>query len=90
MKTLTFVACMAILPVLGAEMTGQIADNTLREAQSLERSGKGSEAALAYGRVHAVSSLPQHQRLAAFCGLLRTDGARFCCTSRICCSWSCI
>ena len=77
MKTLTFVACMAILPVLGAEMTGQIADNTLREAQSLERSGKGSEAALAYGRVHAVSSLPQHQRLAAFCGLLRTDGARF-------------
>ena len=77
MKTLTFVACMAILPVLGAEMTGQIADNTLREAQTLERSGKGSEAALAYGRVHAVSSLPQHQRLAAFCGLLRTDSARF-------------
>ena len=58
-------------------MTGQIADNTLREAQALERSGKGSEAALAYGRVRAVSSLPQHQRLAAFCGLLRTDGARF-------------
>ena len=58
-------------------MTGQIADNTLREAQSLERSGKGSEAALAYERVRSVSSLPQHQRLAAFCGLLRTDAARF-------------
>ena len=77
MKNFAFAFALVVLPVLGADLTPSDADNALREAQRLEQSGKGGEAAGAYGRVFAVGALPRHQRLAAFCGLLRTDGARF-------------
>ena len=77
MKNLAFVFVLVFLPVLAADLTPSDADNVLREAQSLEQAGKGAEAVDAYGRVSAARSLPQHQRLAASCGLLRTDTARF-------------
>ena len=77
MKKIIFAAVLPVLSVLGVEMTPSEADVALREAQRLEQSGKDGEAAGAFGRVYALGALPRHQRLAAFCGLLRTDGARF-------------
>ncbi|MBR1587882.1 MAG: hypothetical protein IJ658_06115, partial [Kiritimatiellae bacterium] len=77
MKKTAFAFVLATLSALGAELAPADADRILREAQGLEQSGKSGEAARAYGSVSAARALPRHQRLAAFCGLLRTDGARF-------------
>ena len=77
MKNLAFVSVLAILSVWGADLAPSEADSALREAQRLEQSGKRDDAARAYGCVSAAGALPQHQRLAAFCGQLRTDVARF-------------
>ena len=77
MKNLVFAIALTILSALGAELAPADADLALREAQQLEKAGKDADAAHAYGRINAAASLPQHQRLAAFCGLLRTDVSRF-------------
>ena len=52
------------------------ADADLRAAQARERAGQKAEAAAGYAGVFANDKLPKHQRLAALCGLLRTDDAR--------------
>ena len=77
MKILAVVVVLSIQSVLGADMTPSGADNALSEAQRLEKTGKATEAMRLYGRVAAERTLPQHQRLAAFCGQLRTDGMHF-------------
>ena len=52
------------------------ADADLRAAHARERAGQKAEAAAGYAGVFANDKLPKHQRLAALCGLLRTDDAR--------------
>ena len=52
------------------------ADADLRAAHARERAGQKTEAAAGYAGVYANDKLPKHQRLAALCGLLRTDDAR--------------
>ena len=52
------------------------ADADLRAAQARERAGHKAEAVAGYAGVYANDKLPKHQRLAALCGLLRTDDAR--------------
>ncbi|MGN0847231.1 MAG: FG-GAP-like repeat-containing protein [Kiritimatiellia bacterium] len=51
-------------------------DAALRAAQAKERAGQTAEAVQEYGGVYADAQAPGHQRLAALCGLLRTDAAR--------------
>ncbi|MBQ6010164.1 MAG: hypothetical protein IJL17_16655, partial [Kiritimatiellae bacterium] len=52
------------------------ADADLRAAHARERAGQKAEAAAGYAGIFANDKLPKHQRLAALCGLLRTDDAR--------------
>ena len=51
-------------------------DAALREAQRRERGGQAAEAAKVFRNVYGDAQAPAHQRLAALCGLLRTDTAR--------------
>lgn len=52
-------------------------DDMLRAAQTHARAGRAYEAVAAYEGVYKNAQAPAHQRLAALCGLLRTDVARF-------------
>lgn len=51
-------------------------DPALREAQKKEGSGQMVEASKIYKNVYGDLQAPSHQRLAALCGLLRTDAPR--------------
>ena len=51
-------------------------DAALREAQRRERGGQAAEAAKVFRNVYGDAQASAHQRLAALCGLLRTDTAR--------------
>ncbi len=48
-------------------------DSLLREAQKKERGGETAAAEAAYKAVYGDTKAPSHLRLAALCGLLRTD-----------------
>lgn len=77
MKTrLIFAAVAALSFGVFADVEGTQADGVLRAAHANERAGKAAEAAGGYARVFESGQLPSHQRLAAFCGLLRTDAGR--------------
>ena len=68
---------LAACAVVGSvQLWAEDRDDVLRAAQRSERAGAVSEAAQAYQSVYASGKLPAHQRLAALCGLLRTDAAR--------------
>lgn len=74
-KTLFTWALVASAFVL-ADIAAPEADGVLRAAQAHEKAGAAAPAAQAYNSVYVSGKLPAHQRLAALCGLLRTDAAR--------------
>ena len=71
MKKLVAVFVLALCACAVAD-----ADADLRAAHARERAGQKAEAAAGYAGIFANDKLPKHQRLAALCGLLRTDDAR--------------
>lgn len=72
MRTRTLLACALVALAAGAADR----DADLRAAQGREAGGRAAEAAAAYRSVWGDDQAPDHQRLAALCGLLRTDAAR--------------
>ena len=71
MRRLVFAATVASVGLLWAADQ----DATLREAQKQEKAGNAVEAVKVFKTVYGDKSAPGHQRLAALCGLLRTDAA---------------
>ena len=71
MRRLVFAATVASVGLLWAADQ----DATLREAQKQEKAGNAVEAVKGFKTVYGDKSAPGHQRLAALCGLLRTDAA---------------
>ena len=62
--------------LLAAAVAAEPVDEALRAAAAEARAGKGAVAAQKFETVYRNQAAPAHQRLAALCGLLRTDAAR--------------
>ncbi|MGN0851759.1 MAG: FG-GAP-like repeat-containing protein [Kiritimatiellia bacterium] len=76
MKTLLLLVLASTMSPLVADVAPAAADGMLRAAQTQERAGRMAAAAADYERVYRSPRLPSFQRLAALCGLLRTDTRR--------------
>ena len=63
--------------ILSAAAGANPGDDLLRAAQDRERAGKADAAVALYEGVYRNPQTPPHQRVAALCGLLRTDAERF-------------
>lgn len=71
-------ACVGICAwvAFGADVAPAAADGVLKDAQVHEKAGRVAAAVQGYESVYGSGKLPAYQRLAALCGLLRTDEAR--------------
>ena len=76
MKKNVFTGTLLASALALADVAAPAADGVLRAAQGQERAGATAAAIQSYNSVYASGKLPSHQRLAALCGLLRTDVAR--------------
>lgn len=78
MNRMTY-ACAVVCALAGmafGDVAPEAADGVLRESHAKETSGLRDEAVKGYEGVFRSAELPSHQRLAALCGLIRSDDGR--------------